>query len=97
MTEARGDLGSSAKRQRVALALQGGGGHGAFTRGVLDGLLKEPSVEIIGVTGMIAAAPTGIRVCVRSHCASRKIANPRVKGHRCARLNDWFHSHGKTG
>ena len=41
---------------RVAVALQGGGSHGAFTWGVLDRLLLEPSLEIIGISGTSAGA-----------------------------------------
>lgn len=44
------------KRHKIALALQGGGSHGAFTWGVLDRLLEEPSLDIIGVTGTSAGA-----------------------------------------
>jgi NTE family protein len=43
-------------RRKVAFALQGGGSHGAFTWGVLDRLLEEPSLEIIGITGTSAGA-----------------------------------------
>jgi predicted acylesterase/phospholipase RssA len=43
-------------RRRVALALQGGGSHGAFTWGVLDRLLDDETIEIIGVTGTSAGA-----------------------------------------
>lgn len=42
--------------RKVALALQGGGSHGAFTWGVLDRMLEDPSLEIIGVTGTSAGA-----------------------------------------
>ncbi len=41
--------------KRLALALQGGGAHGAFTWGVLDRLLEE-DVEIVGVSGASAGA-----------------------------------------
>lgn len=41
---------------RVDLALQGGGSHGAFTWGVLDRLLEEDWLSIIGVTGTSAGA-----------------------------------------
>jgi NTE family protein len=47
--------GASSRRQ-IALALQGGGSHGAFTWGALDRLLEEPSLEIIGVSGTSAGA-----------------------------------------
>ena len=42
--------------RRVALALQGGGSHGAFTWGVLDRLLQEPDFEIVGISGTSAGA-----------------------------------------
>jgi NTE family protein len=41
---------------RVALALQGGGSHGAFTWGVLDRLLEERDLEIVGISGTSAGA-----------------------------------------
>lgn len=44
------------ERRQVALALQGGGSHGAFTWGVLDRLLEEPSLEIVGISGTSAGA-----------------------------------------
>jgi NTE family protein len=42
--------------RRLAIALQGGGSHGAFTWGVLDRLLQEPGFEIVGVSGTSAGA-----------------------------------------
>lgn len=47
-----------AQRYRVAVALQGGGWHGASTWGVLDHLLQVPSVEIVGISGTSAGAMT---------------------------------------
>jgi NTE family protein len=43
-------------RRKVALALQGGGAHGAFTWGVLDRMLEDQTIDIIGVTGTSAGA-----------------------------------------
>ncbi|HET9642610.1 MAG TPA: patatin-like phospholipase family protein [Burkholderiaceae bacterium] len=43
-------------RFRVAIALQGGGSHGAFTWGVLDRLLMEPDLNIVGISGTSAGA-----------------------------------------
>ncbi|HEX6143345.1 MAG TPA: patatin-like phospholipase family protein [Geminicoccaceae bacterium] len=40
----------------IALALQGGGAHGAFTWGVLERLLDEPDLTINGVSGTSAGA-----------------------------------------
>ena len=41
---------------RLALALQGGGAHGAFTWGVLDRLLEVPSFRIVAISGASAGA-----------------------------------------
>jgi len=41
---------------RLAIALQGGGSHGAFTWGVLDRLLQEPRLEIVAISGTSAGA-----------------------------------------
>lgn len=42
--------------RRVNLALQGGGAHGAFTWGVLERFLEEPTIEIAGLSGTSAGA-----------------------------------------
>ena len=42
--------------RRLAIALQGGGSHGAFTWGVLDRLLQEKGFEIVGISGTSAGA-----------------------------------------
>lgn len=42
--------------RKLALALQGGGAHSAFTWGVLDRLLEEPGIEITAVSGSSAGA-----------------------------------------
>jgi len=47
--------GTSSSR-RIAVALQGGGSHGAFTWGVLDRLLQEPGLDIVGISGTSAGA-----------------------------------------
>jgi NTE family protein len=49
---------SAPRRPKVALALQGGGSHGAYSWGVLDCLLNAP-IDIIGVTGTSAGAING--------------------------------------
>jgi NTE family protein len=50
---------SASRQRKVALALQGGGSHGAFTWGVLDRLLDDATIDIIGVTGTSAGAMNG--------------------------------------
>jgi NTE family protein len=51
--------GAAPGRRKVALALQGGGSHGAFTWGVLDRLLEDTTIDIVGVTGTSAGAMNG--------------------------------------
>ena len=46
--------------QRIDLALQGGGSHGAFTWGVLDRLLEDETLEIAGVSGTSAGAMNAV-------------------------------------
>ncbi|ATE61123.1 patatin-like phospholipase family protein [Thauera sinica] len=45
---------------RVSLALQGGGAHGAFTWGVLDALLEDGRLEFDGVSGTSAGAMNAV-------------------------------------
>jgi NTE family protein len=47
---------AAGSRRRIAVALQGGGSHGAFTWGVLDRLLHEDDLEIVGISGTSAGA-----------------------------------------
>jgi len=46
--------------RKIAVALQGGGSHGAFTWGVLDRLLQEPTFAIDSVTGTSAGAMNAV-------------------------------------
>jgi NTE family protein len=45
---------------RLNLALQGGGAHGAFTWGVLDGLLEDLQLEFEGLSGSSAGAMNAV-------------------------------------
>ena len=47
-------------KRQLDIALQGGGAHGAFTWGVLDRLLEEESIEIIGISGTSAGAMNAV-------------------------------------
>ncbi|HTN64876.1 MAG TPA: patatin-like phospholipase family protein [Burkholderiaceae bacterium] len=49
-----------ADKRTINLALQGGGAHGAFTWGVLDGLLEDGRVEFDGVSGTSAGAMNAV-------------------------------------
>jgi NTE family protein len=59
-----------AKTHKIALALQGGGVHGAFTWGVLDALLDEAAagtVDIVGVSGSSSGALTATALVYGFH------------------------------
>jgi NTE family protein len=47
-------------KKRINLALQGGGAHGAFTWGVIDGLLQDGRIDIEGVSGTSAGAVNAV-------------------------------------
>src|SRR5690606_39324562 len=52
----------SAAVKPINLALQGGGSHGAFTWGVLDGLLEDGRVDFDGICGTSAGAMNAVLV-----------------------------------
>jgi NTE family protein len=51
---------SPAGTRKVNLALQGGGAHGAFTWGVLDHLLADDRLDIVGISGTSAGAVNAV-------------------------------------
>jgi NTE family protein len=53
-------LGSRASAPCLNLALQGGGAHGAFTWGVLEGLLEDPRARYEGLSGSSAGAMNAV-------------------------------------
>jgi len=46
-------------KKKIALALQGGGSHGAYTWGILERLLEEDTFDIRGICGTSAGAMNG--------------------------------------
>lgn len=56
MTSTAGRDPASGNRKLIALALQGGGAHGAFTWGVIDRLLEDGRLAIEGVSATSAGA-----------------------------------------
>ena len=54
------DNGATPHRRRLALALQGGGSHGAYTWGVLDRILEDATLDIVGITGTSAGAMNAV-------------------------------------
>ena len=66
-------------RKQINLALQGGGAHGAFTWGVLDRLLREPSIEIAGISGTSAGALNGAALKAGLAEGSRDLARENLE------------------
>jgi NTE family protein len=60
MDDSKQRHGSGSQQRKIALALQGGGSHGAFTWGVLDRLLEDPTLEIIAFSGTSAGAMNAV-------------------------------------
>lgn len=62
------------KEKHIAVALQGGGAHGAFTWGVLDRLLEEEDLVLDGFSGTSAGAMNATVLAYGLHLGSRTIA-----------------------
>lgn len=56
------DMNKGSSKKKVAIALQGGGSHGAFSWGVLDRLLEDGRFEIEGLTGTSAGGMNAVAV-----------------------------------
>ncbi|MDX2307438.1 MAG: patatin-like phospholipase family protein [Hyphomicrobium sp.] len=67
------------KRSRINLALQGGGTHGAFTWGVLDRLLEEPSLEIGWISATSAGAINAVAVAAGLADGGRDKARAKLR------------------
>ncbi|MDR2765935.1 MAG: patatin-like phospholipase family protein [Holosporaceae bacterium] len=52
--------GAPKKKKAIAIAMQGGGAHGAYTWGVLDRLLEEKDIVIEGVSGTSAGGMNAV-------------------------------------
>lgn len=64
--------------KRLALALQGGGSHGAITWGVLDRLLEEDKLELHGFSGTSAGAMNAAVLAYGLHKGGRDEARKRL-------------------
>jgi NTE family protein len=76
-------------KKPVTLALQGGGSHGAFTWGVLDRLLEEPSLDIKAISGTSAGAINGAALV---HGMAEGDSEAAKKA-----LHDFWHSVSQAG
>ena len=63
---------------RVSLALQGGGSHGAFTWGVLDRLLEDGRIDIGALSGASAGAMNAVITAYGMTCGGRDGARQRL-------------------
>jgi NTE family protein len=62
------------------LALQGGGAHGAFTWGVLDALLAQPTLQFEGISGTSAGAMNAVVLAEGWRKGGRKGARDALEG-----------------
>jgi NTE family protein len=60
LTRLRASAKPKSNRKKINLGLQGGGAHGAFTWGVLDGLLEDERIDIEGISGTSAGAMNAV-------------------------------------
>jgi NTE family protein len=67
------------RRQRLNLALEGGGAHGAFTWGVLDRLLEEETLEIGWISATSAGAVNAVALAAGLAEGDRASARAKLK------------------
>jgi NTE family protein len=60
------------RKKKIALALQGGGSHGAYTWGVLGHLLEEDKFDINGMSGTSSGAINATLVSYGLHTGDNK-------------------------
>ncbi len=66
--------------KRIALALQGGGAHGAFTWGVLDRFLEDERIAIEGISGTSAGAMNAVVTADGLERGGRRGARDALEG-----------------
>jgi NTE family protein len=69
---------ASPARKKINLALQGGGAHGAFTWGVLEGLMEDDRIEFEGISGTSAGAMNAVIVADGLAQGGPKVASQRL-------------------
>jgi NTE family protein len=67
------------KKVRINLALQGGGAHGAFTWGVLDGLLEDEGIDFGWLSGTSAGAVNAVALAYGMASGGRVQARSKLK------------------
>jgi NTE family protein len=64
----------TAIKKKIALALQGGGSHGAYTWGILERLLEEDRFDIRGCCGASSGVMNGVLVTYGLHIGNNQTA-----------------------
>jgi NTE family protein len=67
------------RNQRLNLALEGGGAHGAFTWGVLDRLLEEETIDVGWVSGTSAGAVNAVALAAGLAEGGREAARAKLR------------------
>jgi NTE family protein len=67
------------RQQRLNLALEGGGAHGAFTWGVLDRLLEDETLELAWISATSAGAVNAVAVAVGLAEGGRAAARNKLR------------------
>jgi NTE family protein len=67
------------RKQRLNLALEGGGAHGAFTWGVLDRLLEEEAIDVGWVSGTSAGAVNAVALAAGLAEGGRDAARAKLR------------------
>ena len=78
-----------ADQKTLSLALQGGGAHGAFTWGVIDGLLSDGRIKFDAISGTSAGAMNAVVM-------TDGLARDGVKG-ALQRMEEFWHSVSREG
>ncbi|HJU30509.1 MAG TPA: patatin-like phospholipase family protein, partial [Hyphomicrobiaceae bacterium] len=67
------------RKQRLNLALEGGGAHGAFTWGVLERLLEEEAIEVGWISGTSAGAVNAVALAAGLAEGGRATARAKLR------------------
>jgi NTE family protein len=67
------------RKQRLNLALEGGGAHGAFTWGVLDRLLEEEAIDVGWISGTSAGAVNAVALAAGLAEGGRPAARAKLR------------------
>lgn len=95
------------KKKKVAIALQGGGAHGAFAWGVADKILEDGRLDILGVSGtsaggmnaaaivqgLIKGGPEQARATLKDYWRSMSELSKKISPYAHNEVDKMMHSH----